>query len=581
MRCLRSSRWSEKEVHVQAIVIRDMSSRWTPDAQDRRQHQTRPAVRPIRLELFGTPKIYVGSTEVATAIKRGLALLGYLAHSARPTPRARMAVLLWPDCDEPIARARLRRLLYTLEELIGSDLFDSSGDTLALNPARVSVDTIDFARFAQRLLAGEGSSGAGEIDDLQALVEVGSRPLLHGVSYGSDEFDDWIRAQTIDHEHRLAHLLRRLIDLRMQRGESAAAIGAAEKLIRLDPYSEPAYVLLMRVHAGQGNAAGVENTYMRCAEALRGEFGIKPGPKTEEAYLEILAAVKQPAASAQSSDQHLALRFAESPNGTVAYATIGSGPQTLLVVSSFMSHIDIAWEDPSRRRVLQALATRFKVVLFDRRGVGLSERLGADATAEMAVGDALTVLDHEGIDRAWLFGTSEGGFTALRLAAEHPQRVAGLMLFGTAAKGSWAEDHPWAPKADAFGEWLESWTRGWGNAPGIGTFAPSVAEDPSVNAWWARMSRQAVSPAILRTVIHHARDTDVRALLPSIKVPTLVMHRKGDRVFASGAGEYLARHIDGARFVALEGNDHWWWRGDREEMLRNMISFAQGSALPQ
>jgi DNA-binding SARP family transcriptional activator/pimeloyl-ACP methyl ester carboxylesterase len=559
---------------VEAIIIREVSYLSAPDAVEDEAQPRNQAVQPVRLELFGAPKVTVGGTEVATALKRGIALLAYLAHNTRPTPRARIAALLWPDCDEPIARARLRRLLYRLDELIGRGLFDNNGDNLSLNMQRVSVDTIEFARFAQRTLAGERSQHTDELERLEAFIAIGSRPLLHGVSLGSDAFDDWVRSQTTDHEHRLAHLLRRLIDARVQRGESAAAMGACEKLIRLDPYSEPAYVLLMKLHADQGNAAGVENTYMRCAEALRGEFGIKPGPKTEEAYLEILAAANKPAIAAHRAEQGLALRFAESPNGTVAYATIGSGPQALLLVSTFMSHIEIAWEDPSRRRALQALATRFKVVLFDRRGVGLSERLGAEATAEMAVGDALTVLDHEGIDKAWLFGTSEGGFTALRLAAEHPQRVAGLMLFGTAAKGSWAEDHPWAPKADAFGEWLESWTRGWGNATGIDTFAPSVAEDPSISAWWARLARQSVSPAMLRTVLDHARDTDMRALLPSIKTPTLVMHRKGDRVFGSGAGEYLARHIDGARFVALEGNDHWWWRGDREEMLRNMLSFT-------
>jgi pimeloyl-ACP methyl ester carboxylesterase len=243
---------------------------------------------------------------------------------------------------------------------------------------------------------------------------------------------------------------------------------------------------------------------------------------------------------------------------------------------SFRSHIEVAWEDPNLRRAFRTLATTFRVVMFDRPGSGLSERLGTSGTSESAAADVLAILDHAGIQRACLFATSDSGPTAIRIAAQNPERVERLLLFGTMAKGMYASDYPWAPTHEVWEAWLDKLLKGWGGPSGIEDWAPSVATDPRVRAWWARMLRQSVSPASLRVTVEGFRDTDVRSLLQHIKAPTLVMHRRGDRACRYAGGEFLAQGIPNATLVSLEGEDHWWWQGALDEVLRLMLAFANG-----
>ncbi len=533
---------------------------------------------PLAFRFFGAPKILVGESDARVALKRGVALLAYLAHCKGAAPRGHLAPLLWPDVDDATGRTRLRRLVYNLEDALGRELFDAAGDTLALRAGCASIDTLEFARFARTIVSGSGD-GTLSLPQIEAWAERAAAPLLHGLSFDSVAFDDWVRAQRIDHEHLLGRLLTHLAGMQRARGDLAAAVRSAEKLLRLDVYCEPAYVMLMRLHAAQGNAAGVEASFMRCADALRGEFGSKPGARTEQAYLDIRQGLQQAPTVSAAAEEPLRVRFAESGFGTVAYATVGHLPQAIVIMAGFVSHIEIAWDQPDLRRFLQTLAERFTVIVFDRRGVGLSERLDANCTAEAAAEDVRAILDHAGIAKAWLFGCSEGGPSALRLAADHAARVQGIVLFGAMARGCWAPDYPWALPREAFDVWMERLIAGWGGPADIETFAPSVQRDPAMRAWWARVLRHACSPATLRVTLNGLRDLDVRALLPKIAVPTLVMYRRGDRTVRFGAGEHLAARIPGARLLPLEGSDHWWWCGDTDSVLQAVGRFVDKHSL--
>jgi pimeloyl-ACP methyl ester carboxylesterase len=163
--------------------------------------------------------------------------------------------------------------------------------------------------------------------------------------------------------------------------------------------------------------------------------------------------------------RHLDIRFAGSDGGAVAYATIGGGPEAVVVIPGFITHTEIAWEHPGLRGVLGALAQRHTVVMFDRRGVGLSDRLAGIGTVESTACDVLAILDAAGIERAWLFGSSEGGPAAIRLASTSPARVRGLALFGAMAKGCRADDYPWALPAEAFDRWRQALVARWGSRP--------------------------------------------------------------------------------------------------------------------
>jgi pimeloyl-ACP methyl ester carboxylesterase len=215
-----------------------------------------------------------------------------------------------------------------------------------------------------------------------------------------------------------------------------------------------------------------------------------------------------------------------------------------------------------------------RLILFDRRGVGLSDRVGFKPSAEATAQDIRTVLDAAGSRRVVLFGASEGGPACIRFAADHPDRVAGLILFASLAKGSAAPDYPHALHADQYGAWLQQLVTAWGGPAGIETFAPSLAGDAKARAWWAGLLRAASSPGAIKGVLEALRDTDVRHLLGRVAVPTLVLHRRGDRAVRIGAGRDLANHIPQARFIELDGADHWVFAGDQQAVLDRVRRFV-------
>ena len=513
------------------------------------------------------------------SLKRAHALLAYLALEDRPVPREHAAVLLWPDAGTEVGRTRLRRLVYQVEELCGRDLLEAREGCIAIAPGSLACDAVEFRRIARPLVGG--GRPAMDLARLQACAFAACEPLMDGLDFGSDTFDDWVATVRVEHRHLLARTLARIAELQKAQGEPQAAGRTLEALLRIDPFCEPAYVLGMAVAAQAGDLGGVETLFTRCADALRAEFGCKPSARTEAAYLRLRAQAAAPPEGDEglAQDERLEIRFANGPQGTVAYSLLGCGSEAMVVMPGFVSHIELYWEHPGIRRVMRGLARHFTVVMLDRRGLGLSERLAATGTVDAAAADLLTILDAAGIERAWIFGSSEGGPAAIQLAATRPERVRGLVLYGAMAKGCRADDYPWALRAEDYDAWMRSLVQGWGGPANLDVFAPSAAGDPATRAGWARTLRQASSPASLRAVLGGFRDADVRRHLPAIRQPTLVLHRRGDRAVRFAAGEHLARNIPGARFVPLEGDDHWWCAGDPQPVLDAILAFtARGEA---
>ena len=539
----------------------------------------------LQLRLFGPPMLTQHGQVPRPALKRSHALLAVLALEARSVPREKLAQLLWPDVNAVIGRTRLRRLIYQMEKQCGGALVASHDGTLVLATDALWCDATEFRRAA-RAMVGK-SAPALPFAHLVRLTHSACKPLLEGLSFGSDMFDDWVQAQRLEHAHMLSRMLARLAERQRERGDVDDAVDTVERLLRLDPHSEPAYVQRMSLAAAARDAAAVEAAFTRCADALRYEFGCKPSRATEAAYLALREQAQSPPAAAREDRAMplarvaaaLDIRFASSSGSAVAYATLGRGSETIVVMPGFVSHIEIAWEHEGLRRVLEQLADRHTVVVFDRRGVGLSERLTQAGTVEAAATDVRSILDAAGIEQAWLFGSSEGGPAAITLAVSSPSRVSGLVLFGSMAKGSRDHDYPWALKREAFDLWMDRLVRGWGGPADIETFSPPDKDDPASRAWWARMLRHAASPASLRAVLEGLRDTDVRTLLRRVRQPTLVLHRRGDRAVRFEAGEHLARHIAGARLVALEGTSHWWWAEDSDRVVAELTVFVEAQRM--
>jgi pimeloyl-ACP methyl ester carboxylesterase len=273
-------------------------------------------------------------------------------------------------------------------------------------------------------------------------------------------------------------------------------------------------------------------------------------------------------------------RYANSDGVSIAYQVVGDGPIDLVLVLGFATHLELWWELPPMADFLTRLGSFSRLIVFDKRGTGLSDPVAEVPTLEQRIDDVRAVLDAAGSERAAMFGISEGGPMSVLFAAAHPARVTSLVLYGAMGRTTEAPDYPWASPADALRESAAEFIAPYWGQPGGGMvelFAPSLADDPRAAEFTARMERSAASPGMVQKIFEMFLDIDVRAVLPTIHVPTIVLHRRGDRVVNRRAGTELARRIPGARYVELPGIDHLPWAGDSDAVLGEIEEFLTGT----
>jgi class 3 adenylate cyclase len=271
-------------------------------------------------------------------------------------------------------------------------------------------------------------------------------------------------------------------------------------------------------------------------------------------------------------------RYAKSADGTnIAFQVHGEGPLDLVFVPGFVSHAELIWEEPAIAGFMRRLASFSRLVTYDKRDQGLSDRLGRAPTLEQSMDDLQAVLEAAGCDRAAIFGISEGGPMSALFAATHPDRVSSLVLYGTYARMLEAPDYPFGISAGRLEALTERVEREWGGPVGVDLWAPSEVGSPEFERWWGRLLRQGTSPSGAIELMNLYREIDVRGALPAIGVPVLVLHRSGDRMIPVAQAGYLAERIDGARLVELDGVDHLAFVGDRAALLDEVEEFLVGS----
>jgi pimeloyl-ACP methyl ester carboxylesterase len=270
-------------------------------------------------------------------------------------------------------------------------------------------------------------------------------------------------------------------------------------------------------------------------------------------------------------------RYAKTADGLdIAYQVFGAGPW-LMGIPGFAQNIEVLWEEPQAARLLRRLGSFSRFIHFDKRGTGLSDRSLPPATLEERADDLRAVMDAEGIDQAFIGGFSEGGLLSAYFAATHPDRVAGLILLSTGACFVQKEDHPWNPTEEVWRSVNQQWAEGWGTGQfTVPILAPSVAGDAGYQQWAARYERQSLNPGAVLPLQMLNAQLDIRHLLPTIRVPTLVLHRR-DEIISVENGRYLAAHIPGARLKILDGADHLPWIGDQDSVLDEMEEFVSGT----
>jgi len=271
-------------------------------------------------------------------------------------------------------------------------------------------------------------------------------------------------------------------------------------------------------------------------------------------------------------------RYARSPDGNVAYQTIGDGPIDLVFVPWWATNIDAMWEEPSIDRFLRRLANFSRVIVFDKRGTGVSDALPLASlpTLEQWTDDIRTVMEAAGSSRAVLFGHSQGGQMAMLFAATYPASVSALVLADTCAREFDVSAPPDEFQIAERSISLNELERGWGTAFTLDILAPSLSSEPRFRQWFARYERLSMGPRMVRAVVASDFERDVSGILPVIRVPTLVLHRAGNRFIDIARGRSVASQIGGARFVEIPGDDHLFHAGDTETMLGEIEEFLTG-----
>jgi len=270
-------------------------------------------------------------------------------------------------------------------------------------------------------------------------------------------------------------------------------------------------------------------------------------------------------------------RYAKSGDVNIAYQVLGQGPPDLVLIPGWVSNIEIFWEEPAVVRFFTRLASFSRLILFDKRGTGLSDRVAEMPNLETRMDDVRAVLDTVGSERAALFGYSEGGVLCALFAATYPNRASALIMHGSYARLTAAPDYPWGLNEQERSAFVDQAVREWGAPIGIDMRAPSMATDERFRQWWARFLRLSASPAAFATLSHMNAQMDIRQVLPAIRVPTLILHSVNDRNLDVRGSRYLAEQIPGAKLVELSGPDHVPWLSDADIVVDEVEEFLTGA----
>ena len=282
--------------------------------------------------------------------------------------------------------------------------------------------------------------------------------------------------------------------------------------------------------------------------------------------------------AAQARRVSPAIRYARNADINIACKAVGDGPRDLIFIQGNITNLDILWEDRGYREFCEGLAAFSRLILFDKRGMGLSDRVET-GSMEDRMDDVRAVLDAFDSKRAVVMGVSEGGLLATLFAAAHPERTESLVLVGAEVREERDESWPWGEFTRAeFEAIMADWSR-WGEGDGFAKRAPSLAAADAdlARAWWARLQLHAGNPRSIEAFARASFGTDTRAILPSIHVPTLVVHRRDDEAVDVHSGRYLAEHIPGARYVELAGRDHIPWIPEPTQILGEIQEFVTGT----
>lgn len=549
-----------------------------------------PAVR-TRVRLCGSLMVEIDGRDAVDAVPAGQArsLLAYLlTRDERCAERGALIDVVWPNGAPKDPQAHLRVVLTRLRRALAPATLEGRQQLRLALPAPVWVD-MEAARQAIETARADArnarwSSALEHAQAALALLRAGFLPGQEG-EWAQDErrANEELELEALEWTARSG--------LALGGAELAGAQRAARELVSRSAFRETGRRLLMEALAATGDVAEALQVYEELRCLLRDELGVAPAAELQALHRRLLAGESGPARAApvrhgartvvRRGIAPAPTRYARNGEISLAYQVVGDGPTTLLLVTGWVLPVEAIWEDPAYVRFVERLASSFRVVLWDKRGTGLSDRVAVDRlpTLEERMDDIRAVLDAAGAERPAIAGLSEGAVLAALFGAAHPERTRALVLYGGWGATVGDESYRAMPGRERFEEFAVDVQRSWDDMGSfLALWAPTYEHDPAVREWWTRALHRGASPASAVAWLRMLVDFDIRAVVGAIHTPTLVLHRAGDRMIAVENGRWLARNIPGAEYVELAGDDHLWWLGDQDALLDEVERFLVGAA---
>ncbi len=504
---------------------------------------------PLSLGLLGPFVVTRGGHPVALPqSQKTRALLAYLAVTGRPHLRERLCDMLWNVADDP--RGALRWSLSKLRALDdeGTSRIRADRDTVAFDATGARVDALELRE------ATAGGLDLPSLERLRQLAAMFRGPFLEGLELPDfHDFEAWRVAEREEFRQLHRRLLRELVS-RLDATPEEALVPARE-LVRLAPEDESSRAALIRLLAAAGRRAEAEEHYTlgrRQIEKAGGDLG-----ELHRAWRRVSAEPARGPSPAETDAARQDVRFCTAPDGVrIAYATLGQGP-ALVKTANWMSHLEYDWKSPLWRHLARELSREFRLVRYDQRGNGLSDWNVDDFSLDACVSDLETVIDAVGLERFALLGVSQGSRVAIAYAVRHPERVSRLVLYGGAARG-WKHRSQGARDSRAGLQALirEGWGRDTPAFRQVFTTLFMPGASPEQAAWFNELQRASSSAENAVRLTEAAGEVDVTDRLASVRAPTLVMHATEDAMVGLEEARRLAAGIPGARFVALQSQNH-------------------------
>jgi DNA-binding SARP family transcriptional activator/class 3 adenylate cyclase len=522
--------------------------------------------------------------------KQRALLTRLLLDSGRTVAGERLVEDLWGETPPETARKMIQVYVSRLRKVLPEGMLQTypPGYRLTVPPDAFDLDRFERLRAAGRTALEEGRPVEAAAE-LRAALALWRGPAL--AEFVAEPFAA-IEAARLEELRTGATEERIQADIEL--GRAADVVPELEALVAEHPLRERLRVHLMLALYRAGRQAEALAVFQAARRVLSEELGIEPSQELRELELRILRhdptlelqrrPLSRTAAPSPNAGSVLGaqprIRYTRSGEVSIAYQTVGDGPIDLVLAHGWVCTFQPGWEDERISRFYRRLSSIGRLILFDKRGTGLSDRVWPDRLPDLEtrMDDVRAVMDAAGSDQAVLIGVSEGGPMSLLFAATYPERTAGLVLLGTFARLMWARDYPIGlPEremrrrialADS-DEWAQAVTAEW-----LGRVAPAIAADGERAAWYSSYVMRGASPAGATALRLMNAEIDVRDVLPAVSVPTLVAYR-GSEWFASGS-RYLSERIHGARAAELPGDDHLPWEGDQDALLGEIESFVAG-----